>query len=87
VDVVLWIVASVLSTVFLTVGAIKVGWSKEMLAASSLAWTEDFGRRTVKLIGALEMRAAMALIVPALVREVAQDGRHVRVYVRSVNLV
>jgi uncharacterized membrane protein YphA (DoxX/SURF4 family) len=65
-NVVLWIIAAVLALVFLGAGAMKLAQPKEKLAASGLAWTEDFGAGTVKLIGALEVLAGIGLILPAL---------------------
>src|SRR5262249_6864758 len=38
---------------------------KEKLAASGMGWTEDFPAGAVKAIGALEVLAAIGLIVPA----------------------
>ena len=65
-NVVLWVIASVLAVAFLAGGALKLAQSKEKLAASGLAWTEDFSPRTIKIIGALEVLAGIGLILPAL---------------------
>jgi hypothetical protein len=65
-NVVLWIVAGVLALVFFVSGGMKLVRPKDRLAASGLSWTEDFGTGTVKLIGALEVVAALALILPAV---------------------
>jgi hypothetical protein len=46
-------------------GGLKLARSKEQLAASGLGWAEDFPAGTIKLIGALEVLAAIGLILPA----------------------
>ena len=43
----------------------KLSPPKEQLAASGQAWAEDFDEREVKGIGALELLAAIGLILPA----------------------
>ena len=64
-NVVLWIIASVLAAGFLAAGLTKLSQPKEKLAASGMGWTDDFSARTVKTIGALEVLAAIGLILPA----------------------
>jgi uncharacterized membrane protein YphA (DoxX/SURF4 family) len=64
-NVVLWIVAGLLALTFLASGLMKLAQPKEKLAASGLAWTEDFSSGAVKGIGALEALAAIGLILPA----------------------
>lgn len=66
-DVVLWIIAGLLAAAFLAAGVMKLVQPKEKLAASGLAWTEDFSAGQVKAIGALELAAAVGLIVPAAI--------------------
>jgi hypothetical protein len=39
---------------------------KTKLAASGMGWTDDFSARTIKAIGALELLAAVGLILPVL---------------------
>jgi len=65
VNVVLWIIAGLLAAAFLGAGVMKLTQPKEKLAASGMAWTEDFGAGTIKLIGLLEVLAAIGLILPA----------------------
>ena len=65
-NVVLWIVASVLAAGFLAAGLTKASQSKEQLAAKGMAWTEDFSASVVKTIGVLEILAAVGLILPAV---------------------
>lgn len=64
-NVVLWIIASLLAAAFLGAGLMKVSQPKEKLAAANMGWTEDFSAGTVKTIGALEILAAIGLILPA----------------------
>jgi hypothetical protein len=62
----LWIVAGLLATVFLSSSA-KLFVSKEKMAGMSAAsrWVEDFSPGALKAIGALELLAAVGLILPA----------------------
>ncbi|MEU5721842.1 DoxX family protein [Micromonospora sp. NPDC047738] len=64
-NIVLWIIASLLAVAFLAAGAMKLVQSKEKLAASGMGWTENASASTIKLIGALELLAAVGLILPA----------------------
>ena len=63
---VLWIVAGVLAAAFLAAGLMKVLRPREQLVKSGLTWAEDFSPNAVKAIGALEILAAIGLILPAL---------------------
>jgi uncharacterized membrane protein YphA (DoxX/SURF4 family) len=63
-NVVLWILAGVLAVAFFAAGLTKLTQPKEKLAAT-MGWVEDFSPGTVKLIGALEVLAAIGLILPA----------------------
>jgi uncharacterized membrane protein YphA (DoxX/SURF4 family) len=63
-NVVLWILAGLLAAAFLAAGVTKLTQPKEKLAAN-MGWVEDFSPGTVKLIGALEVLAAIGLILPA----------------------
>jgi uncharacterized membrane protein YphA (DoxX/SURF4 family) len=65
VNVVLWIIASLLAVAFVAAGLMKVSQPKEKLAASGMGWVDDFSPRTVKTIGTLEVLAAIGLILPA----------------------
>jgi uncharacterized membrane protein YphA (DoxX/SURF4 family) len=64
-NVVLWILAALLAVAFLLSGVVKLTQPREKLAAQ-MGWVEDFSARTVKLIGALEVLAAIGLILPAV---------------------
>lgn len=66
-NVVLWIVAILLAVMFLGAGAMKLSQPKSKLAANpNMAWTQDFSPGVIKLIGALEVLAAIGLVLPAL---------------------
>ena len=64
-NIALWIIAGLLAVVFLAGGAMKLTQPKEKLAASGMGFVEDFSAGAVKAIGALEVLAALALILPA----------------------
>ncbi|HEY8591090.1 MAG TPA: DoxX family protein [Naasia sp.] len=61
-----WIVAGIAALVFMAAGAMKLARPKEALAASGMAWTEDFTSPSVKLIGAAEVLGGIGLILPML---------------------
>lgn len=63
----LWIVAGLLAAAYLLGGGAKLVLSKDRLAltAASARWVEDFSAGSVKMIGALEVLAAVGLILPA----------------------
>jgi uncharacterized membrane protein YphA (DoxX/SURF4 family) len=66
-NIVLWVLAALLAFVFLGAGAMKLTQSKDKLAANpNMAWTEQFSAGTIKLIGLLEVLAAIGLILPAV---------------------
>lgn len=66
-NVLLWVLAGVLAVAFLAAGAMKLSQPKQKLAASGMGWTEGVGAGTVKLIGGLEVLAALGLVLsPAL---------------------
>ena len=63
----LWIAAGLLAAAYLVAGGGKVIMPQEKIAATSASarWVEDFSDGAVKGIGALELLAAVGLIVPA----------------------
>jgi uncharacterized membrane protein YphA (DoxX/SURF4 family) len=66
-NIVLWIVAILLAVAFLGAGAMKLTQPKEKLTANpNMAWAEQFTPGMIKLIGALEVLAAIGLILPAV---------------------
>lgn len=63
---VLWIVQGVLAAAFVAAGAMKVTQPRENLQ-EQMDWVSDFSDGQIRVIGALELLAAIALIVPPLV--------------------
>ena len=62
----LWIIASALAVVFLVGGASKLFVPKEKLATvPGGGWVDNFSANGVKALGALDVLAAVGLIVPA----------------------
>jgi predicted outer membrane lipoprotein len=59
----LWILQILLALVFGVLGVLKLSQPKRRLA-QSMAWVEDFPESRVKLIGGLEVLAAVGLILP-----------------------
>ncbi|WP_037310898.1 DoxX family protein [Amycolatopsis orientalis] len=67
-DTALWIVAGLLSVMYLVSGVGKLFLARETVAgvASGASWVLDFGPGTVKFIGLVEVLGAVGLILPAL---------------------
>lgn len=63
-NVMLWVLAGVLAVGFLAAGAMKLSQPKQKLAASGMGWTEGVSAGTVKLIGSVEVLAALGLVLP-----------------------
>jgi uncharacterized membrane protein YphA (DoxX/SURF4 family) len=64
----LWVLAGVLAAAFLASGALKLVRTKPQLASAGMGWVEQFPARTIKLIGVLEVLAAVGLILPAALK-------------------
>ncbi|HWU08252.1 MAG TPA: DoxX family protein [Streptomyces sp.] len=64
-NLVLWIIAGLLAAAFAAAGLMKLTQPKAKLAASGMAWTEDFSDGQVKGIGAVEVLGAIGLVLPA----------------------
>ncbi|MFH8383909.1 DoxX family protein [Kitasatospora sp. NPDC018058] len=64
----LWIVAGLLAAAYLLGGALKMVAPKERIAAAGRSgrWVEDFSAGGVKAIGAVEVLAAVGLVLPAV---------------------
>jgi uncharacterized membrane protein YphA (DoxX/SURF4 family) len=60
----LWIVAGLLAIIFGFAGVGKMVLPKEKIARKE-AWVEDWSASAIKTIGALEVLAAVGLILPA----------------------
>ena|SRR5689334_23267912 len=65
-NVVLWIIAIALAGAFLIAGTFKLTQPKAKLVASGMGWAETYSDGAVKLIGAVEILAAVGLILPAV---------------------
>jgi uncharacterized membrane protein YphA (DoxX/SURF4 family) len=63
-NVVVWVLQVLLALAFLLAGVTKVSQPRRKLAAS-MGWVEDFSDTGVRTIGALEILAGLALLVPA----------------------
>lgn len=63
----LWILAGLLAAAYLFSGGGKLIMTKEKIAimSTSAGWVEDFSAGSIKAIGALEVLAAVGLILPA----------------------
>ena len=64
-NIALWIVQVVLALGFLMAGTMKLTQPREKLA-QQMDWVSDFSTRAVRTIGALEVLAAIGLILPAV---------------------
>ena len=64
-NIVLWIIAGIVAAAFAAAGAMKLTQPKAKLAASGMAWTDDFSDGQVKGIGLVEILGAIGLILPA----------------------
>lgn len=66
-NLVLWILAGLLAAFFLLAGLTKLAKPKaRLLESPSMGWAEHFPPGLIKLIGALEVLAAVGLILPAV---------------------
>ena len=62
-----WIAQGLLALAMLAAGGMKLSQTKEQLMASgNMDWTGDFPEGQIKGIGALEVLAALGLILPAV---------------------
>lgn len=66
-NVVLWILAILLAVAFAGAGAMKLAQPKAKLAATNgMGWANDYSAGMIKTIGALELAAAVGLVLPPL---------------------
>ncbi len=64
---VIWILQGLIALMFAMAGFMKLSKSKEELKKQgSMAWVSDVSSSNIKLIGSLEILAAIGLIVPQL---------------------
>jgi uncharacterized membrane protein YphA (DoxX/SURF4 family) len=80
-NIALWIMAGLLAAAFLGSGGTKLIQPKQKLPAS-WGWAKDFSAGSIKAVGALEVLAALGLILPA-----ALDIAPVLVPLAAVGLV
>lgn len=64
-NIALWVIAGLLAMLFLASGIMKLVQPREKLVASMPVF-EDFGAGSIKAIGALEVLAAVGLVLPAV---------------------
>ena len=62
-NIVLWVLQSLLALIFLTTGGLKLILPKTTLR-TYVGYVEDFSPRFIKFIGALELLAAAGLVIP-----------------------
>jgi uncharacterized membrane protein YphA (DoxX/SURF4 family) len=65
VDIAIWVVQVLLALAFGMSGIMKLAQPAEKLA-TNMGWVKDFSPQTVKIIGLLELLAAIGLILPAV---------------------
>mgnify|MGYP001819961909 FL=1 len=68
-NIVLWILQALLAIVFLMAGFMKLSQSKDGLkekGGERMAWVDSVSANNIKLIGLLEVLAAVGLILPQL---------------------
>lgn len=65
-NIALWIVQGLLAFAFFMVGLMKVTKPKEELKEKVGGWVDDFSQGQVRVIGVLEILAAIGLIAPLL---------------------
>lgn len=63
-DIFLWVLQGLLAAMFGLAGVMKTTQPKEKLAGN-MPWVDDFSLGTVRFIGAMELLAALGLILPA----------------------
>ena len=63
-NVLIWVLQSLLALAFLAAGTIKVSQPKEKLEPT-MGWAADFSQPMVRFIGAVEILAALGLVLPA----------------------
>jgi uncharacterized membrane protein len=65
-NVVLWVVASVVALAMLAAGASKLTRPRhQLIATGSFDWAQDFTQTQVRLVGVVEVLGAIGLVLPA----------------------
>ena len=65
-NIAIWIITVLLALAFVAAGVMKVAQPRAKLAASGMAWTNDFSDAGVKLVGLAELLGGLGLILPAV---------------------
>ena len=65
-NIAIWIITGLLALAFIGAGLTKVSQPRAKLAASGMAWTNDFSDAGVKLVGLAELLGGIGLILPAV---------------------
>lgn len=66
-NIVLWVIAALLAVVFLAAGTSKLTKAPQDLVDSGMEWAGSWNPAAIKALGALQVLAAIGLIVPPLV--------------------
>lgn len=64
-NVLIWILQSLLALAFLAAGVMKISQPKQKLE-SAMGWVADYSQPMVRFIGAVEVLAALGLILPSV---------------------
>lgn len=70
-EIVIWIATAILAGMFAIAGITKLATPKDKLFENGMTYVEDFSDQTIKVIGGLEVLAAIGLILPGIT-DVAQ---------------
>ncbi|TFD95271.1 DoxX family protein [Cryobacterium lactosi] len=65
-NIAIWIITGLLALAFIGAGLMKVAQPRAKLAASGMAWTNDYSDAGVKLVGLAELLGGLGLILPAV---------------------
>ncbi|MCU1641355.1 MAG: DoxX family protein [Nocardia sp.] len=67
-NILLWIVAAALASVFLAAGSMKLVTPPEKLRAKGMEWVEQVPTVWIRALGAIEVLGAIGLIFPAMLQ-------------------
>jgi uncharacterized membrane protein len=65
-NIAIWIITGLIAVAFIAAGVMKVAQPRAKLAASGMAWTNDYSDAGVKLVGLAELLGGLGLILPAV---------------------
>ncbi len=66
-NIVLWIIAGILSLAFMAAGAMKLSKSRPELSEMDMEWVDSATDGQVKTLGALEVAGGIGVLLPGLV--------------------